>query len=258
MSSLREMMSRSASLVAASIALAPLTLAVPLLLPGCGGGAPADAMYTPSSGGAATKSAEDELKASDKDAGFMRVGAVYAAPIRPVTAAPPPPPSDEASSTGAPKPADARHRPKTEWQADPSTALSDPTAAASATATAAASASPAPERGHGKSSGAVQGAVVDSAGGLSEAEVRTTIVQQQAVFRACYELGVAATSSGFSGTVALRATIGPTGTVASVDVLSSSTKLLRVDACVADAVRRIQFPAKGGSAVVGFPIEFGK
>lgn len=251
MSSLREMMSRSARLVAASIALAPLTLAVPLLLPGCGGGAPSDAMYMPSGGTGASKSATDELEASDKDAGFMRVGEVYAAPIRPVTAAPPPPPSDEASSTGAPKPAGAPKLPKTESETEPSTNW---TAAASATATAGG----APERGHGKSSGAVQGAVVDSAGGLSEAEVRTTIVQQQAVFRTCYELGVAATSSGFSGTVALRATIGPTGTVASVDVLSSSTKLLRVDACVADAVRRIQFPAKGGSAVVGFPIEFGK
>lgn len=104
----------------------------------------------------------------------------------------------------------------------------------------------------------VQGAVVESAGGLSEAEVRSTIVQQQTVFQSCYEIGASSSAGAFSGVVTLRATIGPTGTVASVDVVQSSTKNVRVDGCVADAVRRIQFPAKGGGAVVGIPIEFGR
>lgn len=103
----------------------------------------------------------------------------------------------------------------------------------------------------------VHAAVVDSASNLSEAEVRTTIVQKQASFRECYDLGVSS-SAGFSGTVALRIAIGPTGTVASVEVLSSTTKVAAVDSCVTQAVRRIQFPAKGNGAVVGFPIEFGR
>ncbi len=83
-------------------------------------------------------------------------------------------------------------------------------------------------------------------------------MQQQAAFQPCYEIGVASSSSSFAGVVTLRATIGPTGTVAAVDVVSSSTKNVRVDGCVADAVRRIQFPSKGGGAVVGIPIEFGR
>ena len=103
----------------------------------------------------------------------------------------------------------------------------------------------------------VHAAVVDSASNLSETEVRTTIVQKQASFRECYDLGVSS-SAGFSGTVALRIAIGPTGTVASVEVLSSTTKVAAVDSCVTQAVRRIQFPAKGNGAVVAFPIEFGR
>jgi outer membrane biosynthesis protein TonB len=104
----------------------------------------------------------------------------------------------------------------------------------------------------------VHAAVVDSASNLSEAEVRTTIVQRQASFRQCYDLGASSSSGAFSGTINLRVSIGPTGTVASVDVLTSTTKLASVDSCVTQAVRSIQFPAKGNGAVVAFPIEFGK
>lgn len=105
--------------------------------------------------------------------------------------------------------------------------------------------------------GAVHAAVVDSASNLSEAEVRTTIVQKQASFRQCYDLGMSS-SAAFAGTVSLRVSIGPTGTVASVEVLSSTTKIAAVDSCVTQAVRSMQFPAKGNGAVVAFPIEFGK
>jgi len=113
------------------------------------------------------------------------------------------------------------------------------------------------DSGSGQGQGAVQGAVVDSNGNLSEAEVRATIVQRQSSFRECYDLGLAGASSGFQGTVTLRVSIGPSGAVASVEIVSSTTKNPRVDTCVSGAVHRIQFPAKGSGAVVGFPIEFG-
>ena len=100
-------------------------------------------------------------------------------------------------------------------------------------------------------------AVVDSNGNLSEAEVRATIVSKQSTFRECYDLGASGQTS-FSGTVQLKVSIGATGTVVSVDVLTSTTKNAQVDSCVTQAVRRIQFPAKGNGAVVAFPIEFGR
>jgi len=100
-------------------------------------------------------------------------------------------------------------------------------------------------------------AVVDSNGNLSEAEVRATIVSKQSTFRECYDLGASGGSS-FSGTVQLKVSIGATGAVVSVDVLTSTTKNAQVDSCVTQAVRRIQFPAKGNGAVVAFPIEFGR
>jgi len=101
-----------------------------------------------------------------------------------------------------------------------------------------------------------EAAVVDSAGGLSEAEVRATIVQKQSSFRECYNLGRAG-AGAFQGTITLRVSIGPSGAVSAVEVVSSTTKNLRVDSCVSDAVHRIQFSAKGGGAVIAFPIEFG-
>lgn len=101
----------------------------------------------------------------------------------------------------------------------------------------------------------VMSAVVDATAGLSQEEVRATIGNRQGSFRACYTIGAA--SGPFQGTVFVRASVGPTGAVASAEVTSSTTKNVRVDSCVLDAVRVLQFPAKGGGAVVSFPIEFG-
>ncbi|MEZ4302178.1 MAG: AgmX/PglI C-terminal domain-containing protein [Polyangiaceae bacterium] len=98
---------------------------------------------------------------------------------------------------------------------------------------------------------------MDSSSGLSEVEVRQTITQHAAGFRRCYEKGAMATP-GFSGMVSLRVAISAQGSVASVDVLTSTTRNQTVDACVSDEVKKLQFPAKGGGAMVAFPIEFGR
>lgn len=112
--------------------------------------------------------------------------------------------------------------------------------------------------GSGKSehkSSKVQGAVVDSQGGLSEADVRAAISSKHTSFRRCYDLGKAA-SADFSGNVVLRVSISPAGNVASVDILSSTTRNAVVDGCVRDEVRVLQFKASGAGAVVAFPLEF--
>jgi TonB family protein len=224
-------------------ALAPLLIALPLVS-GCGAAATNEG--APGGGGLKTPDAESES--------FLRVGEVHkqpesmpsdgilggtgseAASAAPTTSAAPKLPSDHPVShatAGLEPPKEAEDEKRPERQ------LSNP---------------PAGDSGGGKKN--VRGAVVESGDGLSEAEVRGAIVQKQGSFRECYEIGTRA-SSGFSGTVSLRVSITPAGTVGAVEVLSSTTKNSQVDSCVADAVRKIQFPAKGNGAVVGFPIEFG-
>lgn len=103
----------------------------------------------------------------------------------------------------------------------------------------------------------VRGAVVDSRGGLSEADVRAAIAEKRSSFRRCYDLGVSS-APGFTGSVTLRVAISPAGNVASADVVTSSTRNQNVDACVREEVRKLLFPSTGTGAVVAFPIEFGK
>ncbi len=243
-------------------ASAPVRLRAPLvvlglLLAGCGGAAMADKQAEPppppndETHTFTGSPAPTALASADAAPSFMRVGEVaretMTPPVATATAAAEPPKpivplSDKKGTkalaskpqpTGTVPPADGGgggHKPDTD----------------------AAPANPkAPEAG-------VHAAVVDSASNLSEAEVRSTIVQKQASFRECYDLGASGSAGAFSGSITLRVSIGPTGTVASVDVVASTTKVAAVDSCVTQAVRKIQFPAKGNGAVVAFPIEFGK
>ena len=226
----------------AALAFAPLLAA-------CGGSSATDyARETIPTGGSATGGetpAASAAASAEAEVGFMRVGDVTPASLAeaPTTtaAAPPPPPNDPSGPKKASTGAMATASPNARGGSDSGggqTKASD-------------------ERGHEAPKPAPHAAVVDSNGNLSEAEVRATIVSKQSTFRECYELGASSTAS-FSGTVQLKVSIGPTGSVASVDVLTSTTKNAQVDSCVTQAVRRIQFPAKGNGAVVAFPIEFGR
>jgi hypothetical protein len=103
----------------------------------------------------------------------------------------------------------------------------------------------------------IKGAVVDSTGGLTESDVRDTIVQNQSSFRRCYELGQQS-SGAFSGSVTLRVDINALGVVAQSKVVGSTTRNMEVDSCVANAVHIMQFPKKGSGAVVTFPVDFGR
>ena len=234
------------------IAGAAVSLLASALTAGCGGGAMDSSKEVWSSSGNKDIGAGNEppvataaASATATEVPFMRVGEITPPPAEPSTpvaassAAPESKPTDpkkggkdkKAEAPGKPLPAGASARGNNEKANDEGGPDSPP---------------PPPKA-----------AVVDSTNGLSEAEVRSTIVSKQSSFRECYDIGAAAAPS-FAGTIQLKVSIGPTGSVASVDVLSSTTKLAQVDSCVAQTVRKIQFPAKGNGAVVAFPIEFGR
>ena len=232
---------------------APFAL-IALALSACGGAAMYDQKEPPPHGGGfgdATQPAPTAtaIAAAPDAPSFMRVGEIAPAPI--------PPAAPIVAATAAPTGAPAGGPPKLPKDTNTknfSTAQNPAERKPESESLGGSSGGEAATGNPTKTPEPVRGAVVDSTSGLTEAEVRLAIVGRQASFRECYDLG----GANFSGSVSLRVSIGPTGTVASVDVVASSTKSTNVDSCVASAVRRIQFPAKGAGAVVAFPIEFGR
>jgi outer membrane biosynthesis protein TonB len=109
----------------------------------------------------------------------------------------------------------------------------------------------------GGKSGSVGAAVVDSATGLSEADIRGALAGKSGAFNECQSIGKAA-GGDFTGTVAVRASIGPPGSVDRMEITSSTTNNPRVDGCVVDALRLIQFPRTQTGGVANIPIEFGQ
>jgi TonB family protein len=108
-----------------------------------------------------------------------------------------------------------------------------------------------------------QASVVDSekslTGKLTQDDIRRILEKNGALFDTCYSVG--ATAKGkrdFRGTVTVKATIGPNGTVNAVQIIKSTAKNSKVDACVSDSFRKIKFPAPKNSAasVITFPIVF--
>ncbi|MCC6555621.1 MAG: TonB family protein [Polyangiaceae bacterium] len=117
--------------------------------------------------------------------------------------------------------------------------------------------SSAPDEG-GKAVGAA--AVTSEAlggGQLTQQEIRDIVMKNAELFDPCYTLG-AGKSQQFVATVTVKATIGPNGTVNETEIKSSTAKNKKVDACVADAFKKIKFPPPKGAAtsVITFPMEF--
>lgn len=94
-------------------------------------------------------------------------------------------------------------------------------------------------------------------GQLSQNEIRDIVTKNAELFDACYTIG-AGKSQQFVATVTVKATIGPTGTVNETEIKSSTAKNKKVDTCVADAFKKIKFPAPKGAvtSVITFPMEF--
>ncbi|MFO0589846.1 MAG: AgmX/PglI C-terminal domain-containing protein [Polyangiaceae bacterium] len=235
------------ALVVAPFAIAALAL-VAGGLAACGGAAtPFDQKEPPNGGGEATgglmqtiSPAASAAPSAEAEASFMRIGDVTRAEI----AAAPPPPTTEPTTTSTPPaggPTKTASKNEKGYKSDGGTVPPEKKPSPMTT--------PPPELPNG-----VRGAVVDSASGLTEAEVRATILGKSSALRDCYDLG----GANFSGAVSLRVAIGPTGTVAAAEVTSSTTHSNQVDSCVLGKVRTMQFPSKGSAAVVSFPIEFGR
>jgi len=95
-------------------------------------------------------------------------------------------------------------------------------------------------------------------GTLSQEQIGEIVNKSGDLFSECYTLGAGGKNKSYTATVKVKATLGPGGAVNSVDVLQSS-KNPKVDQCVANAFKKIKFPAPKSAAtsVITFPITFG-
>ncbi len=94
-------------------------------------------------------------------------------------------------------------------------------------------------------------------GKLTQKDIQTIVFKNQDLFNDCYTIG-AGKGQQFVATVTVKATIGPKGTVNEALIAKSTAKNPKVDKCVADAFKKIQFPAPkdGATSVITFPMEF--
>ncbi len=77
-------------------------------------------------------------------------------------------------------------------------------------------------------------------------------------FFACYSLGAGGKKKDYRAKVTIKATVSPTGAVNAVEILSSTTKSAKVDACVGEAFKKLTFnrPQGSGATVFTFPLSF--
>lgn len=94
-------------------------------------------------------------------------------------------------------------------------------------------------------------------GKMTQQEIADILSKNAAYFNDCYTIG-AGKGQEFRGTVTVKATIGPSGAVTVADVVKSTAKNAKVDACVVTAFKKIKFPApsNGATTVITFPMEF--
>jgi hypothetical protein len=92
---------------------------------------------------------------------------------------------------------------------------------------------------------------------ISQDEVLAMVNKNGELFNACYTLG-AGKKKGYTAKVTLKATVSPLGTVNAVEIIASTAKSPKVDACVADAFKKLVFtrPKGSGATVLTFPLSF--
>jgi TonB family protein len=92
---------------------------------------------------------------------------------------------------------------------------------------------------------------------ITQTDVLAAVQKNGELFNKCYTLGAGASKS-YRAKVTVKATVGPTGSVNAVEVIASTAKSSRVDACVADAFKKLSFarPAGAGTTVLTFPLSF--
>ena len=92
---------------------------------------------------------------------------------------------------------------------------------------------------------------------ITQDAVLAQVSRSSDAFNRCYSLGAGA-SKTWRAKVTIKATVGPNGNVASVDVQSSTAKNRRVDACVVEAFKKLVFkrPKGSGTTTFTFPLSF--
>jgi TonB family protein len=92
---------------------------------------------------------------------------------------------------------------------------------------------------------------------ITQDDVLAAVNANGATFDRCYALG-AAGSKSYAAKVTVKATVGPSGTVNTVEVVSSTAKSAKLDACVVDAFKTLSFrrPSGSGATVFTFPLTF--
>lgn len=110
--------------------------------------------------------------------------------------------------------------------------------------------------GTGAPGGASSDAGKPLTGTLERQEIGAAVGRQAALFNDCYTIG-AGKGVQFKAVVTVKATIGPTGSVTQGEIIKSTANNPKVDACVLNAFKKVQFPApKAGASVITFPMEF--
>jgi hypothetical protein len=110
-------------------------------------------------------------------------------------------------------------------------------------------------RDRGTRSPTVRAAPPSVTGLLSPDAIRRVVLRNLGQVNYCYEQGLA-TNPNIAGRVAVRFIIGGTGTVMASNVSDSSIPVPSVGQCIANAVRRWQFPAPEGGGIVNVNYPF--
>ncbi len=92
---------------------------------------------------------------------------------------------------------------------------------------------------------------------ITQDDILALVNKNMDIFNRCYALG-AGTSKSYRAKVTVKATVSPTGTVTVVEVINSTAKNPKVDACVSDGFKKLTFerPKGSGATVFTFPLSF--
>lgn len=117
----------------------------------------------------------------------------------------------------------------------------------------------APDAKKDGSIGKAQGGAVDApivATAISQKDILDQVQKHMELFDKCYKL--VGTGKGARAVVTVKATVGPTGVVNAVEVLSSAPKNAKLETCVGDGFKNLTFPrpAGAGTTTFTFPMSF--
>lgn len=92
--------------------------------------------------------------------------------------------------------------------------------------------------------------------GLRHDEIRQVVRGQQGRLRSCWDRLQLATSDPSGGTVSVRFTVEPAGTVRQAEIASATIADPAFLECVRGAIRELRFPAADAPTIVTYPFRF--